>query len=160
MSRRLNNTNPPAQNGTTETRGRGGSTRWRTGQRSCDGRRHYETLRVDEKRSEERPAADRTQANSRYIYVLYNINICMWIINTHAAATRFDIFVPFPLHQSFFFNKGFGVRRLTHLHFSHLSSFFLFCFFDVSMQHKHRSAPSAADVDARFQFGSAVIAHT
>lgn len=58
----------------------------------------------------------------------------------------------------FFFNKGFGIRRLTHLHFSHLSSFFFV--FDVSMQHKHGSAPSAADVDARFQFGSSVNVHT
>lgn len=47
----------------------------------------------------------------------------MWIINTHAAATRFDIFVPFPLHQ-FFFQQG--LRRTTSNAFTFLSSKQLF----------------------------------
>lgn len=48
----------------------------------------------------------------------------MWIINTHAAATRFDIFVPFPLHQSFFFQQG--LQRTTSNAFTFLSSKQLF----------------------------------
>lgn len=118
-SLQLNNTNPPAQNGTTETQG---SMRWRTGQRSCDG--GQQDTASWWKQSEERPAVDSTGKQQIHLHFTQH-KYLYGDLYSHSSYIV-DIFVLFPSYWS---NKGFGIRLPTLLHLSYLSSF---CFFLTS----------------------------
>lgn len=91
--------------------------RWGTGQRSCDGRQHYKTQRVDGDRVKNDPAVDSIGKQQTHLHRIQHEYL--WIY-THTAVTQFDIFVPFPLCWSECFQQR--LWRTTSKAFTFLSS--------------------------------------